>query len=276
MGEKDKPEISRTFQQQKDGPEQSMSFRDLYRTAEETNRTMTSLLVAIGDQHSVRAYMGPIKEEKTAQDKCIRKFGGAEKFLTDVVRGKIEVNSAEDLASVKAIFEAPDSVMLSNRKISLEGKTDNFANPKAYTSYRGLQYKLGVETDDGKPHVVELQIVSPAMEAVYDITHHHKRIAEEIYNEAAKENRDLTDDEIEQVEQHYAVCQYYNSKAACKEGYDRFLEDTKHYAFTPERQAHLIERMAQIGVPSDIDEKNSSDTKENPDLATDNEDELKL
>ena len=147
--------------------------------------------------------------------------------------------------------------MLENRGITLADKTDNFSNPKMYTWYRGLQYKAAVQTEDG-PHIVELQVVSPAMEAVYDITHKHKRIAEEIYNDAAKKDRDLTDEEMIAVEQHYAVCQYYNSKAAYKEGYDTFLQNTEQYAFTPERQESLIELMAQIDVPHTLDDDDIS------------------
>jgi len=242
--------VTRRFNDGRGGhAQQQLTLAEQYKYCDQTRSVVDEVLEHIKSSTDVTlAHMGPNKVQKTARDKAQRKYGGDERYITDVVRGKIEVENAEQLGQVLDIFDDPECEILKKAGIVVVDKDDNFSVPKQYTWYRGLKYNLAVPTEDGKPQIIELQVVSPAMEGVYDVTHGHKRAAEEIYNTAAREERPLSDDEIEKVTQHYAVCQYYNSKTAYEEGYDRFLKDPEKYAFTDIRRAKLEDKMYELGV----------------------------
>ncbi len=236
---------------------QAMELDELYDTCEETRLKLGRFLLHVLEKsEATDAFMGPNKNKDSAIRKINQRYDGDSRCLTDVVRGKVIVDSSEQLGAVMDLFKNADSGPLQEAGIKVELEKNNFEEPKPYTGYRGLSYKLSVPTgDEGKPHVVELQIVSTAMESVYDMTHEHKRAAEDIYRDAARdfkaglrEESALTDEELEQATYHYAVCEYYNSKIAHEEGYDRFLKDPDRHAFTPVKEAELVAHMAEIGV----------------------------
>ncbi|PCJ99426.1 MAG: hypothetical protein COA45_05145 [Zetaproteobacteria bacterium] len=253
---KQKDIISVSFNKQGDLL-QVMELDELYATSAETRFKVGAFLLHILDEANVSdAFMGPNKNKEDAERKIDQRFDGDSRCITDIVRGKIVIDTSDQLAAIMSIFRNPDTGPLKEAGIKVELEKNNFENPKPYTGYRGLSYKISVPTgDDGKPHVVELQIVSTAMEAVYDMTHEHKRAAEDIYRNAARDYKAgtrkdpaLTDEELDMATHHYAVCEYYNAKIAHEEGYDRFLEDEERHAFTPEKEKELIAHMAIIGV----------------------------
>lgn len=254
MEEPDK--ISISFNERGD-LRQVMELEELYNTCDETRlklgRFLLDVLYASGASD---AYVGPNKDKDSAIRKIDQRYDGDSRCLTDVVRGKVIIDDSEQLGAVIDMFKNADSGPLKEGGIKVALEKNNFEEPKPYTGYRGLSYKLSIPTgNDDKPHVVELQIVSTAMESVYDMTHEHKRAAEDIYRDAARdykaglrEESALTDEELELATYHYAVCEYYNSKIAHEEGYDRFLKDPDRHAFTPEKEAELVAHMAEIGV----------------------------
>lgn len=236
---------------------QVMGLDELYETSAETRNKVGAFLLNILDEANVSdAFMGPNKNKEDAEKKINQRFDGDSRCITDIVRGKIIIDTSDQLASIMSIFRNPDTGPLKKAGIEVDLEKNNFQNPKAYTGYRGLSYKIAVPTgDDGKPHVVELQIVSTAMESVYDMTHEHKRAAEDIYRNAARdykagtrEDPALTDEELELATHHYAVCEYYNAKITHEEGYDRFLEDPERHALTLDKEKELVAHMAVIGV----------------------------
>lgn len=248
--------ISVSFNEKGD-PLQVMDLDELYDTCEETRLKAGKLLLHILDVSKANdAFMGPNKNKDVAIRKINQNFDGNSRCITDIVRGKIIVDTSEQLGTVMAVFRDVDSGPLKEANIKVELEKNNFEKPKPYTGYRGLSYKLSVPTgNEDKPHIIELQIVSTAMESVYDMTHEHKRAAEDIYRNATEDYKAgtrkdsaLTDEELALAEHHYAVCEYYNSKIAHEEGYDRFLKDPDRHAFTPEKEAELVAHMAEVGV----------------------------
>lgn len=236
---------------------QVMELDELYETSAETRNKVGSFLLHVLNETNISdAFMGPNKNKEDAKRKIDQRFDGDSRCITDIVRGKIVVDTSDQLASVINIFKNPDTGPLKEANLKVELEKNNFEKPKPYTGYRGLSYKLSVPTgEEGKPHVVELQIVSTAMESVYDMTHEHKRIAEDIYRNAARdykagtrEDSGLTDEELSLASHHYAVCEYHNSKIAHEEGYDRFLEDKQRHAFTPRKEKELVAHMSEIGI----------------------------
>lgn len=232
-------------------PKQHMCLEEQYCCAEVTRDKMEALLKDITRHTSLtegNAFMGPNKDRQTAEDKVIRRFDGDDTFITDVVRGKIVIDDAQQLAEIQEILASCGSDLMREHDIEVAHINDNFATPKQYTWYRGLGYKLSVPTDNGQAQIIELQVVSSAMESIYDVTHLHKRAAEDIYNKAAKEGRELTEEELEHASQHYAVCQWYNSKVAHDEGFDHFLKDKEKYGFTDEREKKLMNMMKHVNL----------------------------
>lgn len=236
---------------------QVMELDELYETSVETRNKVGAFLLHVLDKANVSdAFMGPNKKKDSAIRKINQRYDGDAHCLTDVVRGKIIIDTSEQLAAVMSIFKDPNSEPLKEAGLKVELEKNNFERPKPYTGYRGLSYKISVPTgDDGKPHVVELQVVSTVMESVYDMTHEHKRAAEDIYRDAARDYKNgireesgLTDEELILASHHYAVCEYYNSKIAHEEGYDRFLEDKQRHAFTPKKEKELVAHMSEIGI----------------------------
>ncbi|PCJ02368.1 MAG: hypothetical protein COB14_02390 [Alphaproteobacteria bacterium] len=236
---------------------QVMDLDELYDTCEETRLKAGRLLSQVLEaSKAADAFMGANKDKASAIRKINQRFDGNPHCITDIVRGKIIVDTSEQLDAVMAVFRDTDSGPLKKANIKVELEKNNFEEPKPYTGYRGLSYKLSVPTGNAdKPHVIELQIVSTAMEAKSGMTHKHKRAAEDIYRNATEDydagtRKDpaLTDEELALAQHHYAVCDYHNSKIAHEEGYDRFLKDPDRHAFTPEKETELVAHMAKIGV----------------------------
>lgn len=275
--------ISVSFNDRGD-PRQVMQLDELYNTSDETRNKLDILIATIMKKSGVdEGYSGPNKKREDAEKKVDHRFDGDARYLTDVVRGKVIIDNVDQLETIINLFKDSESNLLEEAGISVVQEKNNFETPKDYTGYRGLSYKLAIPTgDDNKPHIVELQIVSDAMEngndttfildkstnseeflandddkrlSIYDGTHFHKRMAENIYRNAARDYKEgtredpsLTDEEIEIAKKHYAVCVYYNAKIAHEEGYDRLLIDKDKHAFTPNKEKELVAHMADIGV----------------------------
>ncbi len=277
-----RPNISVSFNDRGE-PRQVMKLDELYDTSEETRDKLAVLIANVmGDADVDEGFVGPNKKKEDAVKKVDHRFDGDARYLTDVVRGKVIIDNVDQLETIIGIFKDPESDILKDAGVEVVQEKNNFETPKDYTGYRGLSYKLAIPTgDDNKPHIVELQIVSKAMEmgndttfildktidpendeaandarmSIYDGTHYHKRMAENLYRNAARdykagtrEDPSLTDEELETATKHYAVCVYYNSKIAHEEGYDRFLIDKEKHAFNSDKEKELVAHMADIGV----------------------------
>lgn len=267
-------QINQSFNLNGGCPRQSMNLDELYDTSTEAQTILRTLIAQVKEAAGIEeGDVGPNKKRADALRKASHRFDGDAHLLTDIVRGKIIIDNVDQLEAVMNIFKDPTSEPLKTSGINVNLTKNNFETPKEYTGYRGLSYKLEIPIKDSdKPHIVELQIVSTAMEhgndttyimdgdneermSIYDGTHFHKRKAEDLYRDAdneyktgSREKPELTDEELTLASQHYAVCLYYNSKIAHEEGYDKLLLDKDKHAFTPEKEKELITHMAEIGI----------------------------
>ncbi|MGH1456634.1 MAG: hypothetical protein ACRBDI_07625 [Alphaproteobacteria bacterium] len=235
-------QITGTFNAQKGVPQQALTLDQLYQTAEKTTeilrRSILEKTLDLTDIQQVK--IGNVKDRDHAKDKILTKYDGEGRFINDIVRGMITVDTGGELVQLDTLLSDPDSELLKGTGIFVVDSSDHFETPIDYTHYRCKQYKLAIPTELGEPHIVELQIVSSGIEAVYDLTHPYKRAAEDIFTKAKQEGRaELTEEEQESVARNYAVCQYFNSKMAHKDGFDYALRDKDKYGFSEERQDAL-------------------------------------
>ncbi len=244
-------QITGTFNAKKGVSQQVLNLDQLYQTSEKTTEILThSILNRVLDLTDVQQVKtGDIKDRGHAEDKILTKYDGEGRFINDIVRGMITVDNGKELEQVDELLSNPDSQLLKGTGIFVVECSDHFETPIDFTHYRCKQYKLAIPTELGEPHIVELQIVSSGIESVYDLTHPYKRAAEDIYTKAKQEGREeLTEEEQETVAKNYAVCQYFNSKQAHKDGFDYALKDKEVYGFSQDRQDALSPYVLQEGL----------------------------
>lgn len=166
-------------------PRQVLSREQIRATAEEADRKLASFIADCKRKipDLVDAFVGPIKDPEVEENKANRDYGGDASFVCDTVRGKGIVNSAMQVLSMKQILDDPDNETLQKHGIFVVTSTDFFADPKEPTGYRALNYRLAVPVEGGY-QIVELQVVAEQIEAVYDLTHQHKRALERVYDGA--------------------------------------------------------------------------------------------
>lgn len=244
-------QITGTFNAQKGIPQQTLTLDQLYETADKTSEILQhSILEKALDLTDIQQVkIGNVKGRATAEDKIFTKLDGQNRFINDIVRGMITVDTGRQLSQIDALLSDPDSELLKGTGIFIVDSSDHFETPIDYTHYRCKQYKLAIPTELGEPHIVELQVVSSGIESVYDLTHPYKRAAEDIFTKAKHEGRaELTEEEQEAVAQNYAVCQYYNSKMAHLDGFDYALKNKDKYGFSLDRQDSLSPSVIKEGL----------------------------
>jgi hypothetical protein len=167
---------------------QMLTREQINATAEEANTKLRNFLIDCKTKipDLADAFVGPIKDDKVLENKAIRDYGGDASFVCDKVRGKGVVTNAQQVLSMQQILDDPHNEILKKHGMFVVHKTDFFSDPKEPTGYRALNYRLAVPVVGGY-QIVELQVVAEQIEAVYDLTHPHKRAIEKIYDGAIEE-----------------------------------------------------------------------------------------
>lgn len=219
-----------------------MDYQRIVETREEANEAFRAFLLDSKIQLGLhQAFVGPLKDLAAADNKAKREYNGRPELVTDYVRGKVVVCTPEEVIAIKETFSNQKSDLMYKHGIHIVQCTDFFEDPKDFTGYRALNYKLAVPVGDNEYHVVELQVVAAQIEAVYDLTHPYKAAAEAIHDLAATEGRELTKAEKREAAYNYAACRLYNGVEAREAGYDRLLLPELHgkHALTRNRQIKL-------------------------------------
>lgn len=224
-------------------PRQVLSAHEIQTFAPEANDKLRAFIIDCRKTipELVDGDSGPLKSPEVANKKAQRDYGGDVGFVCDWVRGKIVVDSPEQVMRLKQILESPDNSLMQKHGIQMVIGTDYFKDPKEPTGYRCLNYRLAVPVANEKPMIVELQVVAEQIENVYDQTHPYKRAIEDIFTAAG--DRKLTKSEREEVSYNQAKLELMNGQAAMPYHY---LVDPKHaekYEMTEVRQRGLKKRI---------------------------------
>ena len=168
-------------------PRQTLTPAQIKDTASEANTKLSTFLTDCRSKIPglSDAFVGPLKNHEVAKLKAERDYRGDLSFVCDNVRGKAIVNSAQQVLSLKQVLDDPKNGLLHKHGMFVVHGTDFFADPKEPTGYRALNYRIAVPVEGGH-HLVELQVVAEQIEAVYTLTHPHKRAIEMIYDGAVE------------------------------------------------------------------------------------------
>ena len=227
-------------------------------TQDEARENLKELLIDLVKEVAVNGGMcqfilGPNKKLDVAQNKANRDYDGDLARVTDFVRGKVVVVTPEQIEEIKRLmsgdemqsdmqrkhhvrvmqevdttveFDTPQRrpEFMQKHNSHVARTTDFFEDPKDFTGYRCINYKLAIPVGEQRPseeefQVVELQIVAEQIEAVYDQTHPYKRAAEEILDKD-----ELTQKDRREAAYNFAACRYHNGLAARDAGYDKLLK----------------------------------------------------
>ncbi len=257
---------------------QSIAMDRILETQEEARDNLQAMLVDLMiaanhnnyDNENCDFFIGPNKRLDVAQNKANRDYDGDPTRVTDYVRAKVVVTSPEQVETIQEILSesyerssvSSDAGYTKRSEIAQEHDVhvaraiNFFENPKDSTGYRCINYKLAVPVGDKKSgmnqeyQVVELQVVAKQLEDVYDVTHPHKRAAEEILDK----QEDLTHEDRQRVAYNFGACRYYNGLAARDAGYDKLLlpEVRSSHNLTKNRELRLkdmVDRLKYMDGP---------------------------
>jgi hypothetical protein len=193
------------------------------------------------------AFVGPLKKDEDAQKKGEGEKKGRHDRVTDYVRGKIVVRTPQEVLSVLETLSNGHIDFMQAHGIMPVELTNFFEDPKDFTGYRALKYKLAVPVLEGRYHLVELQVVAEQIEQVYDETHPYKVRGETIHDRSARENRELTKAERREAAYSFAACRLINGRVARDAGYDVLLK--------PElRGKHSLPRHRELKLQGMVDD----------------------
>jgi len=182
--------------------------------------------------------LGPLKKRERAEDKIHTDYGGKATLISDIIRGKVVVDSVEAIIKLREMLNPKDGAvhpLLKKHGIYCAQVTDLFADPKYETGYRCLNSKLAFPLDNGGEYLVELQIVHDKIEATYDKTHKHMRMAQDISREYADKIMPLA--AAIRRSRHYDVCLFHNGKASKEGNLDYLLDNRKRALSAREAQS---------------------------------------
>lgn len=242
-------EVSKRFRDQASGsPCQGMTYERIVETREEANDAFRNFLRDCKRHLRLHdAFVGPLKDLTAAENKAKREYNGRKDLVTDYVRGKVVVRTPEEVLAIKETFKNARSELMQEHGIYLVHLTDFFEDPKDFTGYRALNYKLAVPVGEDDFQVVELQVVAEQIEQIYDTTHPYKAAAEAIHDKADAEGRDLTKPERREAAYNFAACRLHNGRVARDAGYDVLLK--------PElRGRHELTRNREIKLSGMVDD----------------------
>lgn len=163
--------------------------------------------------------LAPLKSEQRATLKVVFDYHGDHTRLTDLVRGRIVVETPEQIAALrKIVAQYPDIVQVKDR----------FASPTK-TGWRDmtLLVRLGIGQNN---HIAELRIEHPAMIAAAEETHGMYETIQKLERGAANDNRALTDAESLQCRQFTGRIRAIHDIAAQVAGLDTLLHGQKRPA----------------------------------------------
>jgi len=283
-------QISSHFHDKKGCLCQRMPIERIIETQDIARENLKNMLIDIVKEVSNNGgvcdfILGPNKKLDVARNKANRDYDGDITRVTDFVRAKIVVVTPEQVEGIKSLmsggsldteltqkhgikvteesdttvtFDTPQKrpEFMQHHNCEVARQSDFFEDPKDFTGYRCINYKLAVPV--GKDSVgaedfqiVELQIVAEQIEAVYDKTHPYKRAAEEILDKEGE----LTQEDRKRAAYNFAACRYHNGLAARDAGYDKLLkpEVRSKIALTRNRELKLegmIDKLNEMGDPS--------------------------
>ncbi len=207
------------------------SLNELYEHAEKIEKQFIKFGARLEKLTGGKFKLGATKEFDTAREKIDRDCHGNATLISDIVRAKIKVSSPE---AIETLLEMLDPEKKEEDPLFKEFKgycaqlNNHFAAPKLETGYRAINAKIAFPLfgKDGKEiegeYLVELQVVHKALdEAVYDKTHKHMRLAQDILSQY--NNVQIPNGPAIRADAHFAVCRKHNGVAAREAGLDRLL-----------------------------------------------------
>ncbi|MGN7437735.1 MAG: hypothetical protein ACTHOO_03750 [Alcanivorax sp.] len=274
--------VSKPFHNKSGALCQRLPIERVLETQDEARDHLKDLLIDLVKEVSANSgscdfILGPNKDYNVAKNKANRDYNGDMARVTDFVRAKIVVTSPEQIEDIKKLMSGKPTQSEQQRSRHLRAvdtdtpqrrpafmqkhnshvarATDFFEDPKDFTGYRCLNYKLAIpvgveEHREEEFQVVELQIVAEQIEDVYDQTHPYKRAAEAILD---KDDLDAVD--RRSAAYNFAACRYYNGLAARDAGYDKLLkpELRSKVALTRNREIKLRGMIDELDIMSDED-----------------------
>jgi len=170
---------------------------------------------------------GPIKTKEQCEKKIATEYFGEETLLCDVVRGKLVVNTVEQVRQLQDFLnpETDPAPLLTEHWFCVSVLADYFADPKFETGYRCLNAKLAVRLNETEYYVVELQVVHEAFEEIYDKTHDYMAGARAV----GEQYPDTVIPEEAALEMHlkYIACKALNAYTAKRTGLDILLQNPR-------------------------------------------------
>jgi len=129
--------------------------------------------------------VGPLKELDRAQEK-LGEFRGNHQNIVDIVRGRIVVDTPDQIRAVREYLQAHA------KEMGIEVIKDRFAVPSE-THYRDINIKVRLPNG----HVAEIQINQRDLLASSEFTHDSYEDVQSLDREADAQGRDLTESERE-------------------------------------------------------------------------------
>lgn len=220
-----------------------LSVKRLIETQDVATERLKAFQIDINKSAGTRHKTGKPKKLDRAKNKANTDYDGDMQRVTDYARGKMIVDSPDQVRAITAMLDDKNSDLLREHGICVVSKRDYFAEPKEQTGYRCINYKLAVpvgedENFDVERQVVELQVVASQIEKINSLTHPFKRRGEDIHTRAVDEGRDPDQDEAYEMHLCFATSRYYNGLVSGNNGYDELLKPSQRGKFemTPTRR----------------------------------------
>ncbi|MGH1375321.1 MAG: hypothetical protein ACRBCK_03140 [Alphaproteobacteria bacterium] len=242
---------------------QRMSLERILETRDEAHEKLQKFIIDCRKNFSLGAvHVGKDKDLATAENKANRDYDGDMTRVLDYVRSMGVVSNPDSVMEMHEALSDRNSDIMLKHGIVMASANNLFEDPKDFTGYRCLNYKLAIpvgnnEVFDKEHHIVELQIVAKQLEALYKVTHPFKRKAEDLYTE--KENLEIAFEELHgtpeslhdladtgdlspemhgvlenherqikaiktEMSKNQAACRYHNGTTARDAGYDELLD----------------------------------------------------
>lgn len=230
-----------------------LSLERIVDTQDVATQRLKDFQIAINQAAGTKHKTGKPKKLDRAEDKAKSDYKGDMQRVTDYARGKMIVDSPEQVKAIAAILDDRNSELLQEHGICVVSKKDYFADPKENTGYRCMNYKIAIPVgeDDNwetERQVVELQVVASQIEKINDLTHPFKRRGEDIVAKCVDEERDPDKEERYEVFLCFATSRYYNGLISGNNGYDVLLDPDKRqrFAMSPAKQENELRHVRNL------------------------------
>ncbi len=261
--------LSQNFEQiaasmvDKDGhAKQALPFDHLMKTQDIATKTLGQFMLELRFATDADLKLGKPKKLERALDKIRDDYKGDSSLICDLARGKMIVDSPEQIAVMQDILSDPYNETMQNLGIFVVQESDYFKTPKNLTGYSCLNYKIAIpvgEDDSGETeyHISELQVVAEQIEAVAKQSHYFKREAENLIAQG-----EMGPSERHLAAAYFGVARGITAKVRHEHGYDELLENQGRHGFSApnERKFNMwSEKLRKLLHDKDVVESYAKD-----------------